>query len=465
MTMINLYPFQAELVDRTRSAFAVNKSVLMQSPTGSGKTAMSIHIMQSMLAKGKRGMFVVPRKQLFEQSLDTFQSYGVKCEQIKAGARWSDYGSMYVAIDKTLSLNLDRAPDVDLVVIDEAHYGEGTMDKIVAHYKASGAYILGLSATPWRMSGKGLGRWFDDMVCGPTVRELIDDKRLSDYRYFRAERMLDLSGIKQTAGEYNQREMSDYMEGERQVIGDCVSDYKARAYGKLHLVRCTSIKHSQLTTAAFVDAGIRAFHVDGTKTQEELRAIIRAFARREIMVLTFCDLLNFGFDLAQASGMDVCVESGSDLKPSKSLAGQMQFWGRMLRYKPEPALILDHVNNWQEHGLPCTEREWSLADVEKKSRAKKDNDAPPVKQCLKCFHVHKPAPVCPNCGALYEIKARDIKQIAGELREVDLQNMKLEKKVEQRNAGTYAALVELGKARGYKNPQFWAMKVYHGRQK
>jgi superfamily II DNA or RNA helicase len=257
------------------------------------------------------------------------------------------------------------------------------------------------------------------------------------------------------------------MEEKKVIIGDCVSAYKERAMGKLHIVRCASIKHSQMTAQAFRDSGIVAAHVDGTTPDDEMRQIIRAYARRQIQVLSFCDLLNFGFDLSQASGMDVCIESGSDLKPSMSLAGQMQFWGRMLRYKPAPAIIIDHVNNHEEHGVPCLEREWTLADREQKKR-KAGEKREQTKQCENCFYVHAPAPLCPECGYNYPIKPRTVDVVEGHIEEIDkfaaLQKKK-QARSEQGQAQTLDQLIALGKSRGYQNPRGWAMKVFYSRKR
>lgn len=462
--MIKLYPDQEEVIANLKQAMMRNKSILLQSATGSGKTAMATYMLAAAKAKGKRVLFTVPRRQLMEQTSETFQSYNLHHSYIAAGKPFNPYASAYIGMVDTMARRIDKLPDADLVIVDETHYGSGSLGAVIERYKKQGSWVIGLSATPWKSSGQGLGCWYDDMVQGKSIRWLIDNKRLSDYRYFRARHRLDFSGIDVTAGDYNQKQLDGYMAAhEKMVIGDCVGEYREKAMGRLHIVRCVSIARSQVMAQSFRDAGIPAMHVDGETPDDEMKRIIKAYARREILVLTFCDLLNFGFDLSQASGMDVCIESASDTKPSKSLAGQMQFNGRWMRYKPIPALCFDHVNNWEEHGLPCSDREWTLAD--RKQGKKTTERAPPTRQCPQCFNIHKPAPTCTECGHVYEIKGREIEEEDGELVEVDKTAAVKQRKMEQGKAATLDDLIAVGKSRGMRYPAQWAAKVIAGRLK
>jgi len=425
--MINLFDDQAESIDKLRTAMRNYKSVLLQGATGSGKTVMAIWLIGSAMGKRKRVIFTVPRRQLLKQTSDAFDEYGLDHGYIASGMPFNPYSKTYVGMVDTMARRIKEdddgkiisstLPDADVVFFDETRFGQTSLDRVISYYKSRGAWIIGLDATPWKLSGQGLGCWYDYMVCGPSMRWLIDNKRLSDYRFFRGKTSPDLSGLSVNAGDYAKGELADFMEGQRVIIGDCVNEYMQRAMGRLHVVRCASIKHSQMTAQAFRDAGVPTMHVDGKTPDDVMRKIIRAYARREIYVLTFCDLLNFGFDLSMWSGMDVCVESGSDLKPSLSLAGVLQFWGRMLRYKPQPAIIMDHVNNYMKHGLPCADREWTLSD--RKQTKKNTEPVPPTKQCDNCFYIFSPVPACPECGYVNEIKSREVKTVDGELEEID----------------------------------------------
>jgi len=462
---LNLYSDQLELVDDARQAMRVSKLVLMVSATGSGKTRMATHMIEAAKNKDRTIIFTVPRKALLEQTSNTFRELDIPHSFIAAGRTYNPFSRVYIGMIDTMARRLNKLPKCDLLIPDETHFGDGALDSVIRHYQAANSWILGLSATPWKMSGKGLGCWYDTMVTGKPISWLIENKRLSDYRLFYGRTKPDLSQIKVTAGDYAKGELAGYMEAQGVIIGDCVRDYQMRCEGKIHIVRCASIKHSQLVAEQFRNAGIVAVHVDGNTDISEQRRIFRDYARREIQVITFCDLLGFGFDLAQASGVDVCIESGSDLKPSMSLAGQMQYWGRLLRYKPQPAIINDHVNNYVEHGYPDDEREWTLEDRVQTKRASSEKTVA-VRQCDKCYTAHRPAPVCPNCGYIYPINSREIDEVEGELIEAtkeDRQAQKMERKKAQGAARSYNELVALGKQRGMKNPHGWAINVIKAR--
>lgn len=435
---------------------------------------MAVYMIDGARKKGNRILFTVPRRDLMEQTSETFERMGLNHSFVAHKKPYNPVAGLYIGMVDTMARRMDRLPDVNLVIVDETHYGDAALEAVINYYKQRGAWILGLSATPWKLSGKGLGCWYDEMVQGKSPRWLMDNSRLSDYRYFAGKTRPDLSGLKITAGDYAKGELAGYMESQGAIIGDCVSDYKERSIGNLHVVRCASIKHSQMMAASFRDQGMTFVHVDGETPEQERKQIFRAFARREILGLTFCDLLNFGFDLSQASGgMDVCIESGSDAKPTKSLAGQLQFWGRLLRYKPKPAIINDHVNNWLEHGYPDDEREWTLEDKPQGKRS--SSAAGRTKQCERCFYCHRPLPACPNCGNIYEIKSRELENVDGELKEMTREEraelreyLKQKKKEESKqlrreeaSCRTLADLEALGESRGYAPG--WAIIRFNSR--
>lgn len=467
--MITFFPDQQKMFDELRQSMQRNKSVLLQSATGSGKTVIGSQMVINVIAKQRKASFFVPRRDLLDQTSNTFNKYNCHHSYIAAGRDYNPFGSIYVGMIDTAARRLKKwadsgkqsgcpLPNVDVAVFDETHFGEGALDSVIRHYQAIGAWTIGLSATPWKLNGQGLGIWYNDMVQGPSIRYLIDNKRLSDYRYFYGRTREDFHAMQRKTD----KEIASIMETKRAIIGDAVNDYKLRALGKLHIVRCTSITHSQITAESFRQSGVNAIHVDGNTPDEEKQRIFTAFAKRQISVLTFADLLNFGFDLSQATGIDTCIESCSDLKPSKSLAGQMQFWGRVLRAKPFPAIINDHVNNWKEHGVPCSAREWTLESLTRKAGGER---VPPTRQCPSCFFVHSPAPACPECGSVYEVLGRMVKEKDGDLVEInkeEVEKQRLRKQHDLHNCKTLSDLQAYAKKYGYKSG--WAFKYWQVRQ-
>jgi len=464
--MINLFDDQTRLVGKTRDALRRNKFVLMQAATGAGKTVMSASMIMGARAKGTRAMIVVPRKTLLRQTAETLMSYDLPFTYFAAGYTYNPYAQIILASAQTLGARMDKLPDVNLVFFDECHYGGGVLDKVIKHYRARGAYGVGLSATPTKLDGRGMGEWYDEMVEGETVRWLIDNKRLSDYRMF-APNVPDMTGIKTHGGDYAQGALNEKMENDKVIIGDVVRHYKTHAMGKLGLTFCTSRKHNEITASAYRSAGIPAMAVDGLTPPDELKRIIKAFARREILQLVNCDLLTFGFDLASAAQMPVTVETMHDVQPTQSLAKQSQEWGRVLRYElGKTAMIFDHAGNWTRHGLPDDDREWTLDSKQK--RTQEGERAIAVKQCPKCFYAHRPMPACPNCNHVYEVGGREVDHIEGELTELnkdDLRNReKKERLSRQAQARTLDELIAEGKRRGMKNPYGWASHVYTARK-
>jgi len=430
--MTSLFPDQIELVDNIRASMKRHKRILVQAETGFGKTIASAHMICESRAKGNTALFVVPRRELLKQTAKSFYDNDMQFSYISSGYQTNPYAKTFLATTGSLIRRLAKVPTPKVVFLDEAHYGGETNKKIADHFAARGAWIVGLTATPEYPNGNGMGDCYSDMVQGPSMRWLIDNKRLSNYRLFAPSRP-DLSGVKIMGGDYAKGELAERMEADRLLVGDAVKHYREHAIGRLAIGYCTSRKHSEITAAAFRNAGIPAAHVDGETPDDEMLRILRAFARREILVLTCADLLLFGFDLSSASGMDVTVEVMIDLRPTMSRTLQRQKNGRTLRFKEYPAIILDHSGNAMKHGLPCDAISWTLAAKEERRRKGDDEErSSPVKQCSgghadgpqrgkpmkSCHFTHPPAPRCPNCGAWYTIESRMVEQVDGELVEI-----------------------------------------------
>lgn len=263
------------------------------------------------------------------------------------------------------------------------------------------------------------------------------------------------------------------MESQNVITGDAVRHYKKFAMGKRNVIYCTSIRHSQLVCQAFNDAGIPTAHIDGTMSDDERKAIIKAYAKRELYCVTNSDLLLYGFDLAASSGYkDAVIEAISDLKPTMSKAMQKQKDGRGLRYKPDPLILMSHAGNHfgpdgqPKHGLPCSEVDWQWKGRQKRVSA--SERSVPVRQCPTCYFVHRPTPSCPSCGHVYEINSRVVEEVEGDLIEVtreQLAQVAKQERMLQGKAQTLEELVLLGKRKGYKNPHGWARQVMKGRRR
>lgn len=458
-----MFDDQMDSINRLRQSLKRHKWVLLQGETGSGKSHMASYMISSSLSKGLKSVFIVPRRDLLGQMSETFKEFSIPHSFIAAGKFFNPFSNVHIATVGTLVNRLEKiSPNV--AYLDECHWGAGQLNKIIAYLKSKGVWGIGLSASPEKPDGRGLDEYYDDMVVGPSIRELIDLKRLSDYRLFAPSRP-DLSGIKIVAGDYAKGQISEFMEQDRVLIGDAVHHYKTHAMGKLNLTFCTSIKHSQMTAEAFRNAGVPTMHMDGETPDTERRRIARSWATGELLNVCSVDLMCFGYDLASASGIkSAVIESISDLRPTKSRPLQRQKNGRGLRYKQEPAIFLDHSGNTSYHGMPCESVEWSLRGREKNNRDSSEKSVA-IRQCPSCFFVHRPTPSCPSCGKIYEIKSREIDQIDGELIELSKDQIK---KIERQKQGMARSLDELiaeGYRRGYKpgKCEAWASHVFTSR--
>lgn len=450
-----LRPYQTDLVDRTRAALARHKSVLVQLATGGGKTGLASFMLGRAAERGKRSVFTVHRQELLEQTQKTFAEFGIPCGVVAPGHYPRPHELVQIASIDTLRSRLKRGkpvPPADMLVVDEAHHlAAPTWQFVKGSYaeKNAGIRTIGLSASPERRDGKGLDDQFDVMVEGPSVRWLMDNGFLADYRAF-APSAPDLSGVHTVKGDYDKAEAEAAMD-KSSITGDAIDHYIRHARGRKFIAFCVSIKHSLHTMEQFRAAGVACWHVDGETDRAERKMAMDDFRRGDLQGLLNVDLFGEGLDVPDAEVM-------IGLRPTKSLALFLQQCGRVLRPQPgKTALILDHGSNLARHGLVDDERHWSLQG--RKARKKIEEDAEDnvqTRQCPACFYVHRPAPSCPACGHVYEAQPREVEERAGELVEIDKERMRHAMKEETRNARTEEALTALGRSRGYANPEGWA---------
>jgi DNA repair protein RadD len=407
MTAPTLRDYQMSGVTDIRGHFARGAHrVLYQAPTGSGKTILFVFIVMNAVARGNRVVILAHRQEIVDQIGAALTSLGVPHGIIAAGHDETQ-APVQVASVATLVRRLDRLQDVDLIVIDEGHHAvAGTWRKIVE--AAPQAKILGVTAIPERLDGKGLNDVFEMLVLGPTIRELIDGKYLSRFATYALPRDLDLSQVHTRAGDYAADQLTKVM-SDAVVIGSAVEEYTRLCPGKPAIAFCVDITHSQLVAARFRRTGYRAAHVDGDTDKDERRALIAALGTGELQVLTNCRLISEGLDVPG-------VVAAILLRPTKSLALYLQQVGRALRPAPDKAkaLVLDHAGNTYRHGPADAPHAWSL-----EGRPKGSGEAP-VYRCQKCGALNPIAALrCSECGAMLRDPAPRIEVRSSTLVEID----------------------------------------------
>jgi DNA repair protein RadD len=456
--MIELRDYQTAALANVREAYRVGcRAPLLVAPTGSGKTTVFSFAASQAAAKGNRTLILAHRAELLRQTSATLDRFGVEHGLIVPGAEMTA-SLVQVASVQTLTRRLGRltwAPN--LIVVDEAHHctratGHGA---ILAHY--SEARILGCPANPARLDGQGLGvavgGFFDAMVLGPTVRELVEQGHLSRPVVFAPPGRPDLSSIRTLAGDFDKGALAEAVD-KPAITGNCVEHYRRLAAGAPAIAFCVSVAHAENVAEAFRLAGYQAASIDGTLSDTNRRQRIEDLGAGRLNVLTSCEIISEGTDVP-------IVAAALLLRPTQSLGLYLQQAGRALRAYPgkERALILDHVGNVHRHGLPDADREWSLASV--KARQAKPK-RPSIRECPACYATHNPAPCCPCCGFRYPVQAREVEEVAGELTEIQRTAARLIARREQGQAQTLDDLRALASRRGYRPG--CAERVHQARQ-
>jgi superfamily II DNA or RNA helicase len=440
---MNLRPYQQQLVTDIRLQYQLgHRKVLAVLPTGAGKTVCFSHIAQSAARKGNRVLIAVHRQELLDQACRSLPMlYGV----IAANRAMDLSAAVQVASVQTLARRLHKLPRdfFQLVIIDEAHHSNaGTWARTLEHFHQ--AHLLGVTATPIRLDGRGLGEHYQAMVEGPSAAWLTDNGYLAPARVL-APPGFDTTGLRKRMGDFDTRE-AEHRIGT--IMGDCVGHYRKHLDGQTAIAFCCSVAHAEAVASLFQCNGIPAASIDGSMTSEQRRDLLQALGTGRIKVLTSCALIGEGVDVPSVGG---CIL----LRPTASVALHLQMIGRCLRPQPgKRAVVLDHVGNTIRMGHHLEPRDWTLDGIKKRDRDK----APSVKVCPQCFAaMASQAKQCGECGHQFAPEARELQQVEGELVEVAAR----ERKREQGKAQTLDDLRQLAQKRGFKRG--WAERVYQAR--
>lgn len=452
-----LRDYQVDMIDRTRASLSKHQRVLLQAPTGAGKTALACHMMATAASRGLSSFFLVHQNELLNQTSKSLWHNKLQHGLIASGRSTTD-SLVQLASIQTLKNRLDHFDPPSLIIIDESHRALAkTYQDIVAKY--SKAKVVGLTATPRRTDGKGLGHLFEDIIHGPSIRYLIDAGFLCDYELFGVPPAVDTSSIKTTRGDYDTKEAAEVM-NKPHVTGDAIEHWLRLAKGRKTVVMCVDVDHAESVAKAYNQAGIKAQAIHGKSSNRE--KIIDDFENGDTMVLTSVQLLIEGIDIPSIS----CTQW---LRPTQSIVVYMQGNGRGLRphHSKDFLLILDHASNFNRHGLPCDHREWDLLDSKKRG-PRTDPNTLSVQTCKKCYlSFRSGVHVCPHCGTAVEFKERKLLVVEGELERIEkaaaIEKEKRERRQEQGKARSIEDLVRVGLRRNLNDPSFWAAKIHASR--
>ena len=452
-----LRDYQVRAIDEVRQSYRTgHRRPLLVSPCGSGKTVIFSHIGKSAAERGKRVMILVHRQELIDQVSAALDNCAVPHGIIAASHDRKLAGSVTVASVMTLIRRVKQTKAPDLLIIDEAHHAvSDSWGAIIRAYPT--ARLLGVTATPTRTSGQGLGDVFDDMIYGPGVRELTDAGHLAPARVF-APPTIDTTGMHTLMGDYLKSEIAAAVDKPK-VTGDAIEHYQKLTPGRKAVVFCVSLEHAGHMARAAREAGITAVEMDGRMDREVRRRIVRDFVAGAIQWLVTVDIVAEGFDVPD-------IEVGIFLRPTQSMGLWLQQSGRVLRTAPgkTEAVCLDHAGNTLRHGLPSDDREWSLEGRKRDARAPSESAAS-IRVCPQCFSAQLSGkPTCMHCGCVFEVKARQVQREEGTLTEITPEQIARRRERQlQGRATSLEQLQAIGRIKGYKPG--WAQRVFEARQK
>lgn len=338
------------------------KSCIYQLVTGGGKSLIIREIAERHKSLGRTVTVLTHRRSIFNQ----LAQHGINVVMVQ-----------------------QRAPllSTDVIISDECHHAMslGWMKKI---QMAAPEYNYGFTATPWRMDGKGLKGIYENMVLGPSMRELIDRGYLSPYKYIAP--VIAMRKLKTKGGDYDTQDAGNYFTS-RKLMGDVLETWRKHQVGRTIGFACT-VSHASAMVAIFKEAGISAEYIAGSRTAKENEIILKQFRDGQLKVMWSVDMVSEGFDVSECEAVILA-------RPTQSLSLFLQQIGRVMRpSEGRTALILDHANNVRRHGMPCAEHNWTL-DGEDVSQRKKRMAKKSTRTCHRCHAINYiDADVCICCG-------------------------------------------------------------------
>jgi len=408
---MELRDYQVRAIDLVRAEYRRGRrAVLLVLPTGAGKTATASQLIAWAVARGRRCLFLVHRREIVLDTHRRLVAAGVACGVVMAGEASVD-APVQVCSVQTLVAR-EQHPPADLLVWDEAHHcAAETYREIRAQYPS--AWHLGLTATPERSDGAPLGDAFEALVAPISVAELVEAGHLAPIDVVAPPTRL------------------------QSAIGATPADaWREHGGGRPAVIFTGTIAESRECVAAI---GERAAHIDGSTPRRARDEILRRFERGDLDVVSNCSVLTEGWDSARA---EVCVLA----RGCGSLPVYLQTIGRVRRTggnASKRCLLLDLAGAAHEHGMPDEDREWSLTE----GQAKRRSDREALSTCLHCGAVSRYAARgarCRRCGQPWP-EAERVEVRRQQLAAVVPSSTRREREVELER------LRQIARARGYKD--------------
>jgi len=398
--------YQTEQIELLSNKLSVYDKVIVQLPTGGGKTVEFCLIAKSYIARNNDCVLIlVHRKELMKQAARTIEkTIGIKPHLITSETKSWHLSRIYIGMVESTVKRLNLFSEIGLVIIDESHIAN--FNKI--HHLFIGTKIIGFSATPISSSKKDpLNKYYKDIVCGPQINELINlgflsqnitraPKAIVDYKKFE---------IDKRKGDYNEKQMSDEFRQSKHIF-NTVKYYMKFCRGKKTIVFNVSKEHSREVTEKFQLFGFNAKNLDSDCSEQERENILEWFHKTEDAILCNVMIATVGFD-------EPTIQSVILNFSTTSLVKFIQCCGRGSRKIEGKEFfdIIDMGGNCAQFGDWNDDRDWEYIfnNPEKPSEG-----VAPVKECPSCEGiVHAATRICPLTNSdgdmcCHEFKIKEI---------------------------------------------------------
>lgn len=447
-----LRPYQIEGRDSLRTSIRLGKTrPVLAVPTGGGKTEIAMAIIAGALDKGRRVAFLVNRVQLVNQASRRFEKSGIRHGIVQSDNTRDVHAPVVICSIQTVAKR--GMPEVDVLIIDEAHSvpGSKAYRKVIA--ENAGKPIIGLSATPW---AKGMGR-IDNEIGGPvfhnliapvSIRQLIELGYLVDCEVYAPSRP-DMNGAKLRTNAFGEKDYSDEDAAKAmsapKLIGDIVEHWKRLSLDQPTVVFACTIRHSLAIVEAFRAAGVLAEHIDAYTPDEERAEILSRVESGQTKIISNVSVLAEGWDFPACRTMILA-------RPTKSLVRYIQMVGRVLRPAEgkSKALLLDHSGSVFSLGFPTDVRVMSLdnGNPARANRSTKTEES--VRACPSCGYVDQYKALlggkgCVACGFVPARQPKDVEVGKGQLIQI-----RSAKATHAEKQSFYSGLLHIAQSRGRK---------------
>jgi superfamily II DNA or RNA helicase len=339
-----LRPYQINIITEIEQAIeACDRRIILVAPTGSGKTVIAAEIAKRAVEQHHYVLFLAHRREIITQTRDKLIANGLSPGIVQAGLEKElrPQANVQVCSIQTLWARAMRSktmplPPGTVLIIDECHHARArTYQGIIDAYPD--AVLYGLTATPCRGDGRGLGNIFSTMIECPQVAELISGGHLVKSRVYAPVPEDIAKGIKTQTGDYVISQLAGRMNTD-DLVGDIVTHWHKHGENRPTVVFAVDVAHSVHIRSEFVNAGVRAEHLDGETPQGDRDAILARLRSGETQVVCNCMVLTEGFD---------CPDIGCIIlaRPTKQMGLFRQMIGRGLRPAPGKTdlVILDQL--------------------------------------------------------------------------------------------------------------------------